>query len=197
MSEAKDARIDPRFDPRFQRGYVPDAAAARRAPEPTEQKAPAAGAAAPPIVASPPPPAPPRVAPASTASGHVDPEGSPNAVASVLHGRAPAESVQVPEDEPALAALFGPSIGEESRGVAPWFIAGWGVAVVAAVVGAAVWWSSVLNQNFNGPVNGSDRWFQALGWMVAPSLIEAGLLGVVAMLVWTGVRHARRHEDRS
>ena len=49
---------------------------------------------------------------------------------------------------------------------------------------------------FSG-VSQSDRWLQYVGWIVAPALIQGGLLGIVAMLVWTGIRWARRHRGHS
>jgi hypothetical protein len=37
---------------------------------------------------------------------------------------------------------------------------------------------------------------QYAGWTIAPSLVQGGLLGIVGMLVWTGVRHARLEARR-
>ncbi|WP_136708195.1 hypothetical protein [Agromyces sp. H66] len=205
MSEGKAPRIDPRFDPRFQRGYVPDAAAGA-AETPGAPSAPTTGhdAAAPmrPPATSEVPPIP-GDAPVGGAAGRsVGPPAHPAVVGERPPGGAASAGTDarsaIPEDEPVLTDIFGPSSVEESRSIAPWFIAGWGVAVVATVVGVALWWTSIANQNYySGPVDESDRWLQAFGWMVAPSLIEAGLLAIVAMLVWTGVRHARRHENPS
>ncbi|GAA4379668.1 hypothetical protein [Agromyces bauzanensis] len=216
MSEAKTPRIDPRFDPRFQRGYVPDAAAGAaegsviaEAPDaPVALTAPTAGQ-----VAAAPMGSPATSDPASIPGGLAAVEADGRAAETLAHvARAEGERLQggetsarmnarqpsVPDDEPGLAALFETPSPERPSSIAPWFIAGWGVAVVASVVGVALWWSSIVSQDFySGPSNESDRWLQLLGWMVAPSLVEAGLLGLVAMLVWTGVRHARGYEEPS
>ncbi|WP_448808317.1 hypothetical protein [Agromyces bauzanensis] len=193
MSEAK-APIDPRFDPRFQRGYVPDAAAPAAAEAPMVPTAPEVPASAPtpasvddPVTATDGPEAEVPARPADPEP--VRPAGDD--ASAPIGARSPSD----PEPESALAALFEPS-SQASSTFAAWFTAGWGVSVVAAVLGVSLWWASIASQNYySGPGNESDRWLQAFGWMVAPSLVEAGLLGLVVMLVWTGLRHARRLEE--
>ncbi|WP_448002519.1 hypothetical protein [Agromyces bauzanensis] len=196
MNEAKAPRIDPRFDPRFQRGYVPDAAAGA-APSPLEPRVPASTPSAP-TAAVPPAPhdsGPKPAEPPSPREAQAVPEVT---AVDVAAPGADARHPSVPEDEPGLAALFETPSADRPSSIAPWFVAGWGVAVVATVIGVALWWGAIASESFySGPSNESDRWLQLLGWMVAPSLVEAGLLGLVAMLVWTGVRHARRYEEPS
>ena len=43
-----------------------------------------------------------------------------------------------------------------------------------------------------GPSSQGDRWLQVVGWTFAPSMVQGGVLGIVVMLVWTGLRHVRR-----
>lgn len=191
MSDGAAPRIDPRFDPRFQRGYVPDAATPP-SPESQQQHEPE------------------RVAPnaeaSATAAPRPDGSAGRRAAGDARHPAPGAPAASGParhpsieeanEADPVLAVLLDkPPQGESSR-FAPWFMAGWAVAVIATIVGAGLWWASVSSENYYGPVSQSERWLQMVGWTVAPSLIQAGLLGCVAMLVWTGVRHAARREER-
>jgi hypothetical protein len=182
--------IDPRFDPRFQRGYdgEVDAPVAPFVDEGT-----AADAAA-------------SVVERSTDVGQ-------RAVAPVADAPAAAEPVRRPAPATAPAArpaastepdeaddVFPPEFAEaddEPSPADPWFLAAWGVAVIAIVVGGAFWWAGLMADNPFSGVNQSDRWLQYVGWVVAPSLIQGGLLGLVAMFVWTGIRWARRHSERS
>lgn len=175
MSDGAAPRIDPRFDPRFQRGYVPDAAAVP-SPEPDPQHGPE------------------RVGPTVEA-----------AAPAALRQEGPDRSRLPLIDEAEKAEEAGPALGvfldeprlEDSTRIEPWFAAGWALAGIATVVGAGLWWASVSSESFYGPSNQSERWLQIVGWTVAPSLVQAGLVAAVAMLVWSGVRHAaRRREER-
>jgi len=180
--------IDPRFDPRFQRGYQPspDEAASTDGPVETDAAPPAAEREpAAPRVAVPPQPAAPAARP--------DLEWS----------RRPSERGTAAEPEPGLE----PGLDEDDAFPAeftedddepspadPWFLAAWGVAVIAIVVGLAFWWAGLMAENPFSGVGQSDRWLQYVGWIVAPSLIQGGLIGLVAMLVWTGIRWTRRRD---
>ncbi|MFE6253718.1 hypothetical protein [Agromyces sp. NPDC057865] len=174
--------IDPRFDPQYQRGYVPDAAAAEAGDQP------------PSIVIAPvdsPPPAP------ATPVRRSDPTARPRPMRAE-----PRDDFAVLERNPEEEEgdLFPPEFAEaddEPSPADPWFLAAWGVAVIAIVVGGAFWWAGLMADNPFSGVNQSDRWLQYVGWVVAPSLIQGGLLGLVAMFVWTGIRWARRHSEHS
>ena len=186
MSDGAAPRIDRRFDPRFQRGYVPDAGEPASAPEPE------------------PVPAAPSVE--ATAAAVARPDGS--AAPGVGRQRSPDppagsrleshSSIMESEEELAPAVFLDDSGDGEPSRIGPWFAAGWAVAAVATVVGIGLWWASVTSENFYGPSSESERWLGIVSWTVAPSLIQAGLVAAVAMLVWSGVRHAgRRREERS
>ena len=182
--------IDPRFDPRFQRGYDGEVDAPVA---PFADERPAADAAA-------------SVAERSTDVGQraVAPVADAPAAAEPVRRSAPATAPgprAAASTEPDEADdLFPPEFAEaddEPSPADPWFLAAWGVAVIAIVVGGAFWWAGLMADNPFSGVNQSDRWLQYVGWVVAPSLIQGGLLGLVAMFVWTGIRWARRHSERS
>ncbi|TYL53320.1 hypothetical protein [Agromyces mariniharenae] len=184
--------IDPRFDPRFQRGYEGDADASVAPPLDAE---PEADAAAPVVERSTPGGSP---APAAAWTPAPAASVSPDRARTPAPAPAPAESASPadPEDD----VLFPPEFAEADDGPSPaepWFLAAWGVAVIAIVVGGAFWWAGLMADNPFSGVNQSDRWLQYVGWVVAPSLIQGGLLGLVAMFVWTGIRWARRHSGSS
>jgi hypothetical protein len=194
VSETNARSIDPRFDPRFQRGYVPDASAPPAAESDAVRPAPTAPTA--PAVPTAPSPAPAAAAPApAIADAPLPATPEPirsEPIAEVVRERPSATPETDPE--PVFAALTDPD--DDSSGIAPWFIAGWGVSVVAVILGISLWWASITSRSYyGGPSNESDRWLQAFGWMVAPTLIEVGILSVVVMLVWAGIRHARRTEE--
>ncbi|KRE31415.1 hypothetical protein ASG80_02925 [Agromyces sp. Soil535] len=186
--------IDPRFDPRFQRGYVhsgdgarwgsvPNASAESEAPVSSDMPAKPDISHEPPVVV--------RVQSS---------QGKP-----VARAESPAPTVVPPVADPegpaadasphALAA--GPdTVPERDDGPSPrdpWFLAAWGVAVAAVVVGSGLWWMAIFNRDYLGPPQQSDVWLEAIAWGIAPALAEAGLIAVVGLLAWTGVRHARRH----
>lgn len=177
--------IDPRFDPRYQRGYVPDAAE-------TREQAPAPGPAAPP---APPTRVPrvPRVAPedlprpAPPAGREDDPVPD--------RGAGAVGDVDAADREDLLPVFD--EVDDEPSPADPWFLAAWAVAVLAVVIGGAFWWAGMMAENPFSGVNQSDRWLQYVGWVVAPPLVEGGLIGIVAMLVWTGIRRARRQRGPS
>ncbi|RZS68756.1 hypothetical protein EV187_1194 [Agromyces ramosus] len=218
MSQTTDrAGIDPRFDPRFQRGYVPDAA---EAPEPDDETPVSASAGAPAAMAPgrvepdasaaasasarasvlvpTPAPAPPRSSADLPATSAREPVATSSRVAPDDRGATPFPRAVT--DEPAvddqLSAMFEETDDEPSP-TDPWFLAAWAVATVAVVVGGALWWAGIMAEDPFGGARPSDRWLQYVGWVVAPALVQGGLVGIVAMLVWTGVRWARRHREPS
>jgi hypothetical protein len=175
VSEGTVPGIDPRFDPRFQRGYAPDTHGGSSDISEVRRVVPV-------------PPLPPE----SAAGPAVD------ATAAVAEDAAPVQADDTAPPGPvATADAELATFLDDSGAVAParfdaWFGAGWAITVLVTVVGASLWWASVMGETFTGPVRASERWLQVVGWTLAPSLVEAGLLGIVAMLVWAGVRHARR-----
>lgn len=178
MSQTTDASgIDPRFDPRFQRGYVPDPAEAR------EQRGAPSDATTTPA----PTPAP---MPSRTA---LEPAIPARPASRVTQEDAPAPPEPV---DPDALAVFD-EVDDEPSPADPWFLAAWAVAVLAVVIGGAFWWAGMMAENPFSGVNQSDRWLQYVGWVVAPPLVEGGLIGIVAMLVWTGIRRARRQRGPS
>lgn len=218
MSQTTDrAGIDPRFDPRFQRGYVPDAA---EAAEPGDEAASAVSAAAsaaaapervqPDASAEAPAsaraaalgptaaPAPPRSSAGLPAMAAHEPVATSSRAASDDRGAAvfPSAATDEPAVDDELSAMFGETDDEPSP-TDPWFLAAWAVATVAVVVGGALWWAGIMTQDPFGGARPSDRWLQYVGWVVAPALVQGGLVGIVAMLVWTGIRWARRHRESS
>jgi hypothetical protein len=185
VSDGAAPRIDPRFDPRFQRGYVPDATTPPSGPGSEPERTPELK----PKRALEPEPA--QRAQIAEAPVAVAPRQEP--------GPARRPSIVDADVEQSAFAVFSdePRPAESSR-IEPWFAAGWVVAVIATLVGAGLSWASVSSENYYGPVSQSERWLQIVGWTVAPSLIQAGLVALVAMLVWAGVRHAgRSHGEQS
>jgi len=190
--------IDPRFDPRFQRGYVhsgdgarsgsvPNASAESEAPVSSDTPAKNDLVLEPPVVE--------RVQPS---------QGNP-----VARAESPAPTVVPPVVDPEgpaagpspHAPVAGPdTVPERDDGPSPrdpWFLAAWGVAVAVVVVGSGLWWTALFNRDYLGPPPESDVWLEAIAWSSAPALAQAGLIAMVGLLVWTGVRHARRHRDAS
>ncbi|HEU0180565.1 MAG TPA: hypothetical protein VFR16_00140 [Agromyces mariniharenae] len=182
--------IDPRFDPRFQRGYEGDADASVARPLDEE---PEADAAAPVVERSTPGGFP---APATAWTPAPAASVSPEPARTTAPSPSPAEVAREDSEDDVLPPEFAEADDEPSP-ADPWFLAAWGVAVIAIVVGAAFWWAGLMADNPFSGVNQSDRWLQYVGWVVAPSLIQGGLLGLVAMFVWTGIRWARRHSGSS
>ena len=190
MTEARPKRgIDPRFDPRFQRDYVADASAAH-------DEAPAQAELVPPPSASPEPPQPSTQAwVATTRTFGASAPGSASRPMPAADDVPPAVDAVDPDDPELLSVFDEPD--DEPSPIDPWFLAAWAVAVLAVIIGSAFWWAGIMAENpFSGPSE-SDRWLQYVGWVVAPALVQGGLMGIVAMLVWTGIRWARRHRESS
>lgn len=183
--------FDPRYDVRFQRGYIPSAT-----PVPPAAKAEVTNAAdagsrehptGPPV---PPPAAEPAVGPAPTPLPR---EG----------GRG--DAVERPADVPLPAAEH-----ETARAAEPasrirattsrwlWLVLGAGVLFV--VVGSATYWSVVSRQNpFESGVGARDVVFEQMLTSLAPAVVQAGVLGIVgALLAWAllGGRSSRTHDGR-
>lgn len=178
--------IDPRFDPRYQRGYVPDVAEDReQAPAPAGTEAPPAPPTRVPRV--------PRVAPEALPRT-TSPAGREDDPVPARGAGAVGDVDTADRDD--LLSVFD-EVDDEPSAADPWFLAAWAVAVLAVVIGGAFWWAGMMAENPFSGVNQSDRWLQYVGWVVAPPLVEGGLIGIVAMLVWTGIRRARRQRGPS
>ncbi|MFK4730370.1 hypothetical protein ROT00_11840 [Agromyces mediolanus] len=161
--------LDPRFDPRFQRGYVPGSGEE----DPRADASPALGTAERAAVA-------PRI-PESAAADPVPPAPG---VESDAHAQPRAEA----------ASAGDPGAAEGGR-MRRWLWAAFAVCGIALVAGVAAAWVSVYRDEsyFAGPVP-PGAW-EELRWLVAPGLIEAGVLGALALAVWLGVRGAARGES--
>jgi hypothetical protein len=204
VGESSAQRIDPRFDPRFQRGYVPgetggssasDASPDPAAPTPATSPAETGAADAPPAPsrgAADAPPAPSRAgARTSVASGEASAQG---AGAGAVAER-PAPAGPGAESAAEVVSWFDePEPEPDPPSADPWFLGAWTVSVVAFALGATLVLAGIMSEGYYGTPNESERWLQIVGWTVAPSLMQGGLLGIVVVLVWTGLRHARRAE---
>ncbi len=165
MADGSTTSIDPRFDPRYQRGYAGN--------------------------------------PVSQWDSDVAPTPRPvrpTAVALSAVGAAPEDaSITMPAteaDSPIDALLLEEEPADSERGD-PWFIAAWVVSTVVLAVGVALFWASLMSENYSGPTAESDRLLQYAGWTIAPAMVQGGVLALVGMLVWTGVRHVHAAAARS
>jgi hypothetical protein len=79
-----------------------------------------------------------------------------------------------------------------------WLVLGAGVLFV--VVGSATYWSVVSRQNpFQSGVGARDVVFEQMLTSLAPAVVQAGVLGIVAaLLAWAllGGRSSRTHDGR-
>lgn len=207
MSEGPAAGIDPRFDPRFQRGYVSDAAGTPQATD----------AAAQPVVASPrhddiaaaavhverAAPAVPIEPVPSVSSGPVVPV--PSVVADPEPPRGGAQQVAAADaasdDLLPVEADDDDAFAEEER-LTPtrWMWIALGACVAFVVVGAVAFWVQASDpSNYIGGVRaGIDETFRLIVNTLAPALVQAGLIGIVVVLVTWAVRGriGRTPEDR-
>ena len=214
MSEGSATGIDPRFDPRFQRGYGPDAAAAHQVTD----------AAAAPLDIGP-------------ARDHDDAPAEPvralireSGAARRLGSSAPtdgsastgrtstgAPGSSAPTDDPvadadadadadAVLASDGrfpqedPPAEEEHLTPTRWMWIALGACVAFIVVGAVAFWVQASDPaNYIGGVRaGIDETFRLVINALAPALVQAGVIGIVVVLVTWAVRGraSRTPEDR-
>ena len=210
MSEGPAAGIDPRFDPRFQRGYVPDAAATPQAmdaaaqpvvgdapprrhrrrgrqAEPVAQAGPAAAAEPAPSVST--------EAVEPVPSVVADPEPSRGG------GRPIAAAAAASDDRLPVEAADDDAFAEEER-LTPtrWMWIALGACVAFVVLGAVAFWVQASDpSNYIGGVRaGIDETFRLIVNTLAPALVQAGLIGIVVVLVTWAVRGraGRTPEDR-
>ncbi|MFF2273598.1 hypothetical protein ACFVTX_15080 [Agromyces sp. NPDC058136] len=181
--------IDPRYDPRFQRGYDPSQHAdatgwtgAAVSPGSAVAERGARAAAVPretPELREPPPariPPPPGREPADAAPDAGAPAGDGAADPVAMLG------LQYPSDEP---GPIGAADGADDAVTAPtaraWLIAGWAATGGAIALGIWMLWS--LNGDYayyyGGVVDPDGERLRILGWALAPSLVLAGAVGAV------------------
>jgi hypothetical protein len=198
VSDGTASDIDPRFDPRFQRGYVPDAAAPTSEPTPPQPAPPAASAPA----------------PAPALDPDVDAAADPAAAFLGLLAHAQAERLarsdresvdgDPVDGEPAehdstegeRAAVPQPD-AEPMVDVSPvrWFWIALAACLVFIVVGVAIFWNAATDRSmFMGGASGLEGAFTQFSMALAPGLVQAGALGAVAVLVTWAVtgRRSRR-----
>lgn len=178
--------IDPRFDPRFQRGYDPsqhaDATAGPAATAGVDAEVgPRSGARAAPV---------PHEVPESRepAPVRVPPPPSRGPVAREPEARAAAEAAaggvepSGPDDPVPVAE---PAGDDDGHATAPnaraWLIAGWAATGGAIALGIWMLWS--LNGDYayfyGGVVDADGERLRILGWSLAPSLVLSGAIGAV------------------
>ena len=205
--------FDPRFDPRFQRGYDPAQDATGPEAVPGSESGPEAVAAPDATIDGRTGTGGTGTVTSSSARGsaaarrepEVEPElerASPTAPAErspVPVRAADAVSDGGPPVDPTVRDAVGYSVPpaepfeDTRRDVARlWRGAAWALAVGAIVAGCALFWTSVTGPAFyGGPTSFDDRLLQSAAWMLAPPLVEAGVVGVIALLVVGAIRRAR------
>ncbi|AWB94453.1 hypothetical protein DCE93_01175 [Agromyces badenianii] len=160
MSDGATTGIDPRFDPRFQRGYSGHGVSETDA-------APARSVASPPTPAQVPAlhrvPDPPMPAPVTQETAE-EVEGSVEQLVRVFEPVEPE-----PEPDPAAGVLR------------PWLIVAWSLLGAFVVIGLSMIWTvSSDPSNYTGM--GSNTVLREITWMSAPALVRVGFLGAVALL---------------
>ncbi|KQZ11165.1 hypothetical protein ASD23_03465 [Agromyces sp. Root1464] len=169
MTDDPASGLDPRFDPRYQRGYsgretdaVPVAPAEKPIADPRDP-VPVPVTAAETVAA--PVPVPEPAAPAPTAGATSDPDPLP-------------VSVETRED----SDVFAPEPGASGPSVRAWLIAGWAVTAAVFAAGALLSWIVSSDIGYStGSFSNEDQWLRELGWTLAPSLLTAGAMGVVVV----------------
>lgn len=177
--------LDPRFDPRYQRGYDgSDAAGAQQSSdqhrsEPShdslphsfrteERPMPDAGSAA-------------AAAAAATAATAAS---EPSAASTSSSGRA---SIRSSHDEPVFETDAVAEPEPESHAVRWWFGVAWAMLGACVVVGLAITWAVNSDPNTYSGINQNDL-LRQMSWMIAPHLVRFALVGTVVLTVWMGVR---------
>ncbi|MFB9307750.1 hypothetical protein BJY17_002779 [Agromyces hippuratus] len=191
MSEGATSGIDPRFDPRYQRGYAggeeittdaaPTMPAARlRAPDP-----PAPAPAPAPIGAS-------DVGRPPSGGGGSAPGAPVAAVVSDPRAERVVERARNEVDHEGQDDAFVVEVVSPGRSAIGWLIAGWAVTIAAFAAGAYLSW--MVNSEigyYTGAISSEDQWLRELGWTLSPSLIMAGATGVVVVTALAAFLHLR------
>ena len=206
MTDSNVTGVDPRYDPRFQRGYTgagqTDASGSpsrpSRSAQPSRPSSPRRESLeelerrASERTARRPTPEEERFAPEARATPSSTPLAAASAQATVGADGRGASDDDGGDGDFASVAWFDESGAASTGSADPWFLGAWALSGLALALGAGLFLSAIMGQDPYGGGNLSDRWLQYAGWTIAPALVQGGLLGLVAMLVWTGVRHARR-----
>ena len=218
MSEGSATGIDPRFDPRFQRGYVPDAAAAPQVTDaaaapidvgPVRDRDDGAAEVLPALI---------RESGAARGLGSTAPTdgsastrrastGPTSAGPTSTHPTvSPAPTDDEVADADAVVASDGRFPDEdvlaEDEHLSPtrWMWIALGACVAFVVVGAVAFWVQASDpSNYIGGVRaGIDETFRLVINALAPALVQAGVIGIVVVLVTWAVRGraSRTPEDR-
>jgi hypothetical protein len=220
VSEGSATGIDPRFDPRFQRGYVPDAAGA---PQVTDAAAAAAPVGVEPVRDHDDGPA--EVlqallrasgearglgssapADANASTGRASTERTSTGRASTGPTASPATTDHEVADADAVVASDGrfpeEDVLAEEEHLSPtrWMWIALGACFAFVVVGAVAFWVQASDpSNYIGGVRaGIDETFRLVINALAPALVQAGVIGIVVVLVTWAVRGraSRTPEDR-
>lgn len=186
MSDSSTRGVDPRFDPRFQRGYSDAAADAPMAPPSSHP--PRVRRAAPT-----PPPADDAAARLLEAMQRTMPARQVRPSATEVEPDDPEDAretdlveVEVLAQEPELE----PEPGD--RHARPWSIAGWVLSAALLVIGA--WWIWAANSDpayYTGS-GITDMAFRQLGWNFAPVFMQSGAIGLVLVTSFAAARQLDR-----
>lgn len=171
MSSSSTPEIDPRFDPRFQRGYSGEGQAAPVS-EPDE----------PALFRS----------PIRDTGGSRD--GMMPSTDSVPHVEDPpvTDAAPPPASEP-NAPDPGVEVEYPGTPLRIWFVAAWILAAAAILLGTGLIWAGNSDTGFYTGTSSNDV-LRNLSWIVGPSLLRFGLIAAVGVTTWAGVRQATRHE---
>jgi hypothetical protein len=186
--------IDPRFDPKFQRGYVPDAAAP--APAPPGPPAPALNADA----ATPDDPAAEILgllahAQAERLARESQERDDPDTV----------EDQRAGPGSPAFTWTVEPQV-QPQPDAAPivhasptrWFWIALAAWVVFVMVGIALFWNGASDRSmFTAAPSSLEGAFTQFSMAIAPALVQAGTIGAIAVLVMWAItgRRSRNEAD--
>jgi len=215
--------FDPRFDPRFQRGYSGDGdggaavdAGADVVAGGRDSAAPARPAGVRPMSEPAPEASPAQPQQGAALEARATARPAPAGAESSAHGPAASES-----SEPAtIGDLLGAADGavdlanvetppgphttdrrhERNEELARlWMGTAWAVAIACIVVGFGLFWAAndSVSYDYVGIPSAEEQLLQALGWWLAPPLVEGGIIGVVSMLVIGGIRRAQRSGRRA
>ncbi|MCD2443568.1 hypothetical protein LQ757_14915 [Agromyces sp. SYSU K20354] len=214
MTDSK-ARIDPRYDPRFQRGYVGSEA---DAPPHADSPPPGSPVVAPVPVTREPreqvesrparlepevsPVREPRVADRGTPRARVPHAPAPGAGAS--DGKAPAEPATDASTDPSTADPFAaafsgvePDDPESAVRARAWLIAGW--LFSGAILAGGLWWSwsaAIDPRYYNGFGGANSNAFMFLQWSVPPAMVMIGAIGIVVVTTVAGLHQLAASADR-
>lgn len=194
MSEGRSAQgIDPRFDPRFQRGYVPspesEAAAVETPPQkvvrsPRGPTAPVSGRL-PPLAARPTGPA-----------EHANVAAPPHAEVRSTDAAEPDASVDpVVFVDPDLDVV---DESEEGRTRWRWLWIALGASVGCVMLGVGMFWSYASDPGgyMGRPATGYDATLAQFSMALAPGLVQAGVIGMVVALASMAIFGRRKESDR-